>query len=66
MINTFVCVIQFLSGVVPLTEMAGFTPFLKIFWSWAFVEAKFLYREHALAYPQPQFSDMSGPVKQLS
>ena len=51
----------FLSGVFPLTEMAGFTP-----WSWGFTGAKFFYREHALAYPQPQFFDMSGPTKQLS
>ena len=28
LLNYVVVVIQFLSGVVPLTEMAGFTPFL--------------------------------------
>ena len=30
-----------------------------------FIGAPF-YREHALAYPQPQFSDMSGPETKAS
>ena len=36
------------------------------FLSWKFVRAKFFYREHATAYPQPQFSDVSNPTKQIS
>ena len=56
---------RFFTSSAHLRAVLDWGPFY-FFLSWGLLGAKFFYREHALAYPQLQFSDMSGPTKQLS
>ena len=50
----------------PFKSCRGLGATCIIFLVMGIVGAKFFYREHALADSQPQFSDTSGPTKQLS